>query len=169
MKLSDSAGRRQMLQNHFEVIDVNVTRMYDNKGNCTLIDTEDIDLLKPYYWYKNVNGYWSNSPRKNVKRMYLHRFVKGLPEGKQLDHKKGNLDDNRKQELRECTNQQNSCNQKPYGKTGHKNVYLHSRGTHYFVSVDKKYFGLFDDFEIACKVADEAERRLHREFSFSRR
>lgn len=40
-------------------IDDDVTKMYDNRGNYTLIDTEDIERLKPYYFIKDANGYWS--------------------------------------------------------------------------------------------------------------
>ena len=121
--------------------------MYDSKGNYSLINTEDIDLLSSHYWYQNSLGYWCNSPRKNEPRYYLHRFVMGSPKGKQVDHKDGIRNDNRKNELRVCTNQQNSWNKRPTAISGHKFVYKHSRVDKWFVTINRHYCGLYDTYE----------------------
>lgn len=86
--------------------DSSVTRMYDNKGNCTLIDTEDIERLSKYCWYKHTNGYWvSYSPP-----ISLHRFVMECPKEKVVDHIYFNKNDHRKSKLRVCSQGDNNRN-----------------------------------------------------------
>lgn len=86
--------------------DSSITRMYDNKGNFTLVDTEDVEKLKKYCWYKHTNGYWvSYSPF-----MSLHRFVMDFPKNMVVDHIHFNKDDHRKSELRVCSQGDNNRN-----------------------------------------------------------
>lgn len=94
--------------NTFEILASGVSLMYDNKGNSTLIDTDDIERLSKTYWFKDTfqrMKYW-----RNTKGDFLHKFLIPCKEQNVVDHKKGNLDDNRKCELRECTTSQNARN-----------------------------------------------------------
>lgn len=86
-----------------------------------------------------------------------------------LDHIDGDKLNNRLNNLRECSISQNSMNRsKPVNNTsGHKGVT--SRNGKWKVQVCKNrhnfWFGDFEDFELACLVADEAREMLHGVFA----
>lgn len=93
--------------NIFETLPNGASKMYDNKGNFTLIDTEDIEKLSEFYWYKDIHQrmkYWKSS-----KAGFLHKFVLDCQDSI-VDHKEGDLDDHRKSQLRKCTREQNARN-----------------------------------------------------------
>lgn len=69
-----------------------------------LIDLEDIDKVKDYKWCL-CNGYVYN-----IKIGFLHRFLMNCPNDMIVDHKNHNPLDNRKDNLRICTAQNNSMN-----------------------------------------------------------
>ena len=60
-----------------------VTEIYDSKGNKTLVDSEDVPLLKGHYWYADSRGYWlSHFPQG---RVYLHKYVMKADSKGQVD------------------------------------------------------------------------------------
>jgi hypothetical protein len=87
----------------------------------------------------------------------------------EIDHINGVKTDNRPENLREVTRSQNRLNTASRAKTGIKNVFLHSKGTGYEVSMTvngiKKYFGLFRDLELAELVAYKAREKFHGEYA----
>ena len=85
----------------------NISKMYDIRGNYTLIDTEDIDRLSKFCWYKHTNGYWASYSPKFIT---LHRFIMNFPKGKVVDHIHFNLNDHRKSQLRVCSIAENNQN-----------------------------------------------------------
>ena len=90
-----------------------------------LIDRLDYPKIKPYSWSRHdhrgyIRGY------VNGKVVYLHRFLLNPPTGFQVDHINGNTFDNRRNNLRFATRQQNMWN-----ANGRRKGY---KGAHY----DKK-------------------------------
>lgn len=88
-----------------------------------LCDPEDWDNLKECYWIER-NGY-ANSI-KNCQRIIFHRIVMKVDNPKvQVDHINGNRSDNRKCNLRICSNQENSFNKykNSNNTSGYKGVY----------------------------------------------
>ena len=77
----------------------------------TLIDLEDIDRVKNYKWYLHDNGYVITDIKSTKKHVRLHRFIMDCPDGMVVDHINHNPLDNRKDNLRVCTQQQNMMNQ----------------------------------------------------------
>lgn len=71
----------------------------------TLIDLEDVDKVKNYKWYTN-KGYVLNDSIG-----WIHRFIMDCPDNMVIDHINHNRLDNRKSNLRICTQHQNSMNQ----------------------------------------------------------
>ena len=74
-----------------------------------LIDLEDVERVKNYKWgLISSTGYVSNSTNVSL----LHRFIMNCPDDMVVDHINHNKLDNRKENLRICTQQQNNMNKK---------------------------------------------------------
>lgn len=100
-----------------------------------LCDPEDWDNLKECYWIER-NGY-ANSI-KNCQRIIFHRIVMKVDNPKvQVDHINGNRSDNRKCNLRICSNQENSFNKykNSNNTSGYKGVYYDKERNKWRVSI----------------------------------
>lgn len=139
-------------------------------GLKVLIDDEDYELFNTYSWYV------SKSRRDKYVRhctthetIRLHRFILGLKKGdkRQVDHINGNTLDNRKENLRICTNSQNQMNR---GKIKKNNLYkgvTKAHGKYQAVIIENKkshYLGLFETPEEAHKAYCEASKKYHGEY-----
>lgn len=86
---------------------------YDSKGNVVAtykISKEDKEKLGDYKWrtvFKNNKPYMFTG-NQSSKRIYFHRLV--LPVDNQVDHISGDTTDNRRENLREATIQENMLN-----------------------------------------------------------
>jgi hypothetical protein len=110
----------------------------------------------------------------------LHRMIytwhHGAPEGN-IDHADGNRENNRIENLRMATQQENCLNRKhrSTSKSPYKNVYLQSPTKNaewkrnWVVSINvngkRKYIGSFEDLELADLVATEARDKFHGQFA----
>jgi len=97
-----------------------------SNGQTTLIDDCDYERLSQYKWMLNTSGYVYREYRENGKRkrIRMHKDILGEQDGKVIDHI--NLDklDNRRDNLRFCTAEQNNQNVKPRGGSSpYKGVY----------------------------------------------
>jgi hypothetical protein len=80
------------------------------RGQIALVDDEDTPKVIGYSWYLGTRGYvmaWDVSLKRPI---YLHRLVMGSKPGEKIDHRHHNKLDNRKSELRKCTQLQNMGN-----------------------------------------------------------
>lgn len=83
-----------------------------------LIDEADKDLISPFKWYPS-RGKWGTYAKAHVKgfrprrKIYMHRLIMGLSFGDKrfVDHVNHNGLDNRRCNLRICSNAQNQYNQ----------------------------------------------------------
>ena len=102
------------------------------KGYCVLLDEEDYDRVCEHRWHPLLS-LTANSKRtycmSSHPRMYMHRFILDAPKGLMVDHINGNGLDNRKCNLRLCTQSQNLANQKKLrpSLSGYKGVYVRLR------------------------------------------
>lgn len=82
------------------------------------IDVEDIPIIDKYKWcaiyQKSVNGFYISHSRRNSKTIRLQRLITNCPEGMVVDHINRNTLDNRKFNLKVCTQYDNLCNRKIY-------------------------------------------------------
>jgi len=153
------------------------------------------EVLK-YFEYKDGNLYWKTMPCKrndligtkagtdigdnrshitiNKKHYKTHRLVYFMFHGfmpKEVDHIDGNSLNNRIENLRPATREENGYNKtlQKNNTTGYKNVYWHKQVKKWAVRIcfDKKikHIGLFKDLELAALVAEEARNKYHKEFS----
>ena len=81
---------------------------YTSKGEKFLFDLEDYCKIKDYCWNTNNRGYVCS--RKNRKIITLHRTIINPPNNMFIDHINHQRTDNRKENLRICTMQENNIN-----------------------------------------------------------
>lgn len=132
-----------------------------------VIDVEDIEKCKPYKWTLRTDGYVAT--KKNYKHLKLHRFIADTPDGMHTDHIDRNRLNNRKLNLRVCTQQENNKNKGRYSnnKTGYTGVEVreYANRTVYLVVMafeGKSYhIGSYDSLEEAVMYRKEAELKFY--------
>ena len=146
---------------------------YDDKGNYFIIDAEDLERVKKYYWSLDGKEYWRTQIWENGAPHYqsLHRFLIEPSEDKVIDHIDRNKNNNSKNNLRICEQRENS-----------RNVSLGSKNTSGFLGVSwnknnknwnayiklngkRKYLGAFSSKEEAIKARLIAEKEMFGEYS----
>ena len=142
--------------------------LYDEycKEKCrTLIDLDDVEKVKNYKW--TFDGRYVRSSNKKIK---LHRFVIDAPKNKIIDHINHNVLDNRKNNLRICTQNDNAKNKSKQinntsGVTG-VSWYKKYEKWRVRIQVNNKdiLIGYFNDKEDAIKVRKQAEIKYFGEF-----
>lgn len=145
-----------------------------------IVDIAMLPFLKKYRWYaeKRGNTFYvrAHSLEGDSQRLiYLHRFITELTDPKiQADHINGNGLDNRKSNLRICTNAQNCRNRKSPKTDKSKSIYkgvawdTANRKWRALITFNYKaiHIGRFDDEEEAARAYDKKARELHGEFAF---
>jgi len=104
----------------------------------------------------------------------LHRMIYiwhyGIPVNN-IDHIDNNRENNRIENLRQATQQENCINRKHHtnSKSPYKNVYWNEAANKWAVSMCvnkvRKYFGIFEDVELADLVASEARDKFQGQFA----
>jgi len=152
-----------------------------SQGKFAIVDDEDFDRVNVYKWTwtKRSNdsgeGYALRTfgPRKQRKREMLHNFIMKIEVGTiRADHKNGNGLDNRKENLRLSTQQQNLRNRShdPLAKSGFRGVYFKknvSKPWYSRIRVEGKkniHLGYFITPEEAAKAFDQAAKLYFGEF-----
>lgn len=136
-------------------------------------DLEDYDKIKDYCWNEDNNGYLSTNIYKNT-TIKFHRIILNMTKEdfKKVDHIKHNKLDNRKTELRICTNQNNCMNQglSKNNTSGVTGVSFHKKTKKWqaYIKVNFRYIylGLFADFDNAVKARKDAEEKYFGEYSY---
>lgn len=147
-------------------------KIYLGSGGSFLIDTNLLDEILKFSWshdkryvyrMKTING------KANVK-IRLHRQIMRAEVGQIVDHINGNTFDNRKENLRFCTIQQNQKNRKKRDahKASSKYKGVSIKGKRWTVSIThnykRHYLGIFDTQEQAAAAYNAASEKLHGEY-----
>lgn len=144
------------------------------QGKDFYFDKEDFDLVKDYTWRSDKFGYiYTGIPLNGkIKTILMHRLIMNQTNPKiEIDHINGKENDNRKENLRSVTHQQNSMN-----KSLDKNNTSGHKGVHYCKSENKwksyitfegkrKNLGTFENLEEAVVARKEAEKKYYGEFA----
>lgn len=147
-----------------------------SKFSVAIIDKEDLDKIKKYRWsvMKGNNTLYAQAKYKNGGRttyLLMHRLIMDAKKGQEVDHRYRHGLDNRKENLRLCTRQQNRFNSKSQkGCTSlYKGVSWHeaTKKWQVYLCVDykNKNLGSFDSQEDAAIRYDEAAKKNHGKFA----
>lgn len=147
------------------------------------MDDCDRSLLDRYTWHVTYVGQYRNTPYigRNViidgkhTTKKLHREILGVTNPRQrIDHINGNTFDNRRENLRLCTGQENTRNQaiqnNPEKTSKFKGVYREKRRKHWVAQIhfDKKkklYLGSFMSQDLAAEAYNIAAVKYFGEFA----
>jgi hypothetical protein len=145
-----------------------------SQGKEALIDDADYAQVSAHKWFYHSTGYavrMSRADGKSVMRR-MHRDILDAPKGFDVDHIDGNGLNNQRANLRVCTHQQNTSNQRKRRprRTGTM------RGAFWFPTKNKwraaigykmKYvhIGYYNTEIEAAKAYDEAARRYFGEYA----
>lgn len=148
------------------------------RGYVTVVDDEDYEWLSQWKWHASsgTNGSvyavrkCSVTEKRGHRFIALHREITNAPCDLQVDHIDGNSLNNRRSNLRLCTQLQNNQNA-PKNKrntSGYKGVHWNIGEkkwvAHIRVNQKKVRLGSFGNVEDAAKAYAEASRKYHGEF-----
>lgn len=147
------------------------------QDKVTVVDDADFDWLSQWKWFAHFNFYnwyaartvWQLDGKSHTVKM--HRIIIAAGDGTEIDHIDGDGLNNRRDNLRVVTHQQNMFNRSTTRKniSGFKGVTWHKRDLIWQVNIGcngkTKYLGSFHDAEEAARVYDAAARKLFGEFA----
>lgn len=119
-----------------------------------------------------VSGHGYKKIVVNQKKYYVHQVIFLMQHGyipKLIDHIDGNTNNNKIENLRASNKSLNACNSKSRlnNTSGHKGVVWSKACQKWMARIQfqnkTKHLGVFEDFEFACLVADEARTLYHGE------
>jgi len=151
-----------------KLIDIS-TQRYPNV--YTIVDDEDFEYLDQWKWSMSygyvIRGYSISGIKKNIQ---MHRVLVKPERGFMVDHINGNPLDNRKENLRICTNSENSRNRhKIKERSLPKGVFWRKDKKRYYaqimVNYKNKHLGGFRTIEEASIAYNEAAIKYHGNFA----
>jgi hypothetical protein len=150
-----------------------------NHGLVAIVDADKYECLMQRKWYDYrpkgratfyaCTGTFTKDGR--WQRIAMHLLLLPLLDGRQVDHKNGNGLDNRLSNLRPATDSQQRQNSKMMSTntSGHKHVCACTQTGLWKVRLryygKEIWFGRHAFYEVACRIADEAEAKYFGEFA----
>lgn len=148
-------------------------------GGTALIDDQDVEIVSPYKWYRVAPGRRTPSAfyviakpycrlTKKQPTLWMHRLLLSPKRGEQVDHINRDGLDNRRCNLRICTQSQNNANsQHRVSSTGYRGVYRDGRRYQAAISVGGQMvrLGRFDGAIPAARAYDAAALQHFGEFA----
>lgn len=151
---------------------------YTADNHQFLFDKEDYELIKNYKWWINNTGYLMTTvtlnPGEHGKNILFHRLVMGVLDNPDvvIDHIKHNILDNRKSELRICSQKENTRNLKVscVNTSGVTGVYYikHTKKWNAYLEINHQRInlGYYNNFDDAVKARKNAEEKYFGEYSY---
>jgi hypothetical protein len=146
-------------------------------GGVALVDDEDFDDLSKHKWLSHKEGNTAYAWRHEKKgfRQYgkvkMHRQILNPKKSEHVDHINGNGLDNRRDNIRVCTAQQNQMNRQNHGAHSsiYKGVSFHKKNKMWRATINLKgkqlYAGCYSTPEAAAIAYNEKAVELFGEFA----
>ncbi|MDY0356607.1 MAG: HNH endonuclease [Sedimentisphaerales bacterium] len=144
------------------------------RGKFAIVDAADYEWLSKYKWLATGNekrGFYAGR-RVGQGMLLMHRAIMQPPPGMVVDHISGNGLDQRRANLRVCSQRHNSHNRRPsrWTSSRFKGVYF-CRATGKWVATigfegRSIHLGSFDDEVEAARVYDRKARELFGEYAY---
>jgi hypothetical protein len=140
-------------------------------GAVVQIDEQDALKFVGISMWVTSHGYVRVFGRHGVRERYLHREIMGADSATVVDHINGDKLDNRRQNLRLCTQQQNSYNSRPSNanSSGVKGVYWCNKRLKWVAQITHNQktisLGRHVDFHSAVAARQKKEAELFGEYS----
>lgn len=156
------------MKNNFKICD-NVVTVQLTQGFVTVVNLEDLKRIANYRWFAVVTKDQPYVVSRQKGR--LHRFLTKAPIGFVVDHINGDTLDNRRCNLRICSQAENVRNSsvRKTSKTGYKGVSYRKDTGKYRVRIYKNYrcfnFGHFDTLDEAVNCYNLNVQGLHGPFA----
>lgn len=152
-----------------------------SSGYECILDDDDYDKFSKFNWFaskKRSGIYVYRSQRYGIRKenkrltIYLHREIMNAKKYDYVDHINGNTLDNRKQNLRICTNEQNLHNSKKTNKectSKFKGVCWDKSKKKWLVSITinkkHKFIGRYDSELEAAEIYNKHATLIYGEFA----
>lgn len=131
------------------------------------VDNEDFDFLINMQWHANKDGY-----ANNYKIGLMHRLITKCPPNKVVDHKDGDILNNKKNNLRICDQKNNIYNSRPNknSKSKYKGVTWDKSKNKWVSKIGfegkNSHIGYFHSEVEAAKAYDKEAIKLFGEFAY---
>lgn len=144
------------------------------KGKTSIVDDDDYEKLAQYKWCASRcgNSHYAMRKDKNDKGILMHRFILNVTDRHiHVDHINHDTLDNRKINIRTCTQQENNRNKSPHSKSTSKYLGVSWdklknkwKGNIY---VNKKllFLGRFNSEEDAAKAYDLIAKKEFQQYA----
>lgn len=128
------------------------------RNQQTIVDNDMFDKLNQFKWFAlwqpNIKGFYAARNiriKKTQKIIRMHRLIMKTPKNMMTDHINGNTLDNRKSNLRICTNSENQQNRQQHrnDKLVGITIRKHKYKTSYEVERNNIYLGIFSTPKLA--------------------
>jgi hypothetical protein len=143
------------------------------RGKVALVDDDDYERISKHKWCYDGHKYAIRSERKGGKKIniFMHCEILGHPDGMETDHINCNKLDDRKSNLRICTNsqQRQNCPIRKDNTSGFKGVSFNKdvRKWEAYINCNRvrTRLGFHDSPEEAAYAYDNMARKLFGEFA----
>jgi len=142
------------------------------QGKYAVVDAADYERAAPFSWHASNSGARTYAySNMNGKTVSLHRFLMNAPKGLVVDHIDHDGLNDRRSNLRVCTQRQNLYNSRPKGKSSRfKGVCWDKARKRWVVYIRHggrtRFVGHFTDEIEAAKAYDRAAAELFGEYAY---
>lgn len=136
----------------------------------TRVNIKHYELVSQYKWFLSDNGY--AMAVINGKNTRLHRLITNAPDNMMVDHRNHDILDNLDNNLRVCTDEQNSQNSiiRSNNTSGYTGVRWSKRDKKWTATITANHkvisLGYYNDIQDAVNARKDGEIKYHGEFAY---